>query len=591
MSEGKGNDEDVAAASDEAASVAARAVDAVARPVRAVRREAERTAGRVEEVGGAVKAQASDLTEAARRDDRGHWLALFACAMASVATAIDPPILQATSSAVQGALRVDPPAAVELVGLYYLVQAATMVIGGVLGDMIGMRRVLLVALWGMLGMSLLVALAPSLTFLVPAHVGLTLFGAVAYPLSLGAVMRTFGQRLMPIALGIYLSAHLIGALASPPLAQFLYNVAGFPATMVPAVLATLVAAIGVRRWVPVLEPGERLSLYDAVSLALWSVGMFGLVYATVAFAGGWGSLRGIIGLLGIILLVAAAFRLARGSTRLRLPRLPFRMLGLALFLGAVLAFAQSGPLLQLSNFLKGVQAYSPIASGIAILPYALAVFVVAMATGYALTRRYGVGQIELKVFRRPITVGMLGLGVSVMMLGLLEPDTDYLFIGVALTLLGAGASLANVPRTILLFQSVRMDRVGIAAGLNGSCFTLGQALGNFSLTAMIAVVGGATWQQQMVDAGMTTDQAVQAYETALQQIFLATVHPWLEPSMLDVASQIPGWTETFTAGFTASMLVVGAIALVSAAVAFVGLRGRSRAEEASLDEGLAAPAA
>jgi hypothetical protein len=64
-----------------------------------------------------------------------------------------------------------------------------------------------------------------------------------------------------------------------------------------------------------------------------------------------------------------------------------------------------------------------------------------------------------------------------------------------------------------------------------------------------------------------------AVEQGQRMVFLATAHPFMHPSYLDVARQIPGWDAVFTAALGAAMLIFGTIALLSAAVAVLGLRG------------------
>jgi hypothetical protein len=317
-----------------------------------------------------------------------------------------------------------------------------------------------------------------------------------------------------------------------------------------------------------------MSRLDAISFALWSVGMLALVYAIVAFAGGWGEAPEVAAVLGILCLLWAASRLARDTAHLHLPHVPFRIVGVTLFTGGVLGLAQSGSLLQLSNYLKGVQGYSDLESGLALAPFVVATLIASLATGFLLTRRYRVAAIDLRVFRRPIVLGLGLVAAALLLMSTLQVDSAYLPIGVALTLLGVGASAANVPRTDLLFRSVRTERVGVSAGLNGSCALLGEALGNVAVTTMIALSGAAAWQAGLIEAGMTPEQATSAYEDAQRAIFLATAHPYLEPSFLDVVQEIPGWDEIFTTGFTDAMLVLGVIALAAALVAFVGLRGR-----------------
>jgi MFS family permease len=557
-------------------------IEEAAESIEASARNAERRASSTAHAVTSAAAQARDqaggqlleLGQAARQDDPRHWRALAACIVAIVATAIDPPILQATSSGVQGALGIDPEGAAALVGLYYLVQAGAMVAGGVLGDLFGIRRVMLFGLAGMLVTSLIAASATTQPVLVAGSVGLALCSAIVVPLSLAAVMGTFGQRVLPVAIGLYLALQLVASLLAPPMARALFDAGGWAATYAPAILATVVAIVTGWRWLASKGPGDRMSRLDAISFALWSVGMLALVYAIVAFAGGWGEAPEVAAVLGILCLLWAASRLARDTARLHLPHVPFRILGVTLFTGGVLGLAQSGSLLQLSNYLKGVLDYSDVESGLALAPFVVATLIASLATGFLLTRRYRMAAIDLRVFRRPIVLGLGLVAAALLLMSTLQVDSAYLPVGVALTLLGAGASIANVPRTDLLFRSVRADRVGVSAGLNGSCALLGEALGNVAVTAMIALSGASAWQATLVDAGMTPEQAASTFGSAQRDIFLATAHPYLEPSFLDVVKEILGWDEIFTTGFTDAMLVLAVIALGAALVAFVGLRGR-----------------
>jgi DHA2 family multidrug resistance protein-like MFS transporter len=544
---------------------------------RSARGHAAQTVHAVGSATGQVRTQAAgqltELGHAARQDDPRHWRALTACILAAVAAAIDPPILQATSSGVQGALQAAPETAAIVIGVYYVIQAGFMVAGGVLGDLFGIRRVLLIGLGGMLASSVVAAAAPSLEVLIVASIGLSLSTAVVVPLSLAGVMSTFGQRVLPVAIALYLAIQLLASLAAPALSRLLFDTLGPGAIFGPAIIATLLASLAGLRWLRTDRRGERMRTLDALSLGLWSVGMLALVYALMAFAGGWGPGHEAAVILGVLSLLWAVRRLAR-HRHLHVPELPYRVLGITLFTGAVIALAQSGALLQLSNFLKGVQGYGDLASGAAMAPFALATLIASLATGAVLARRYRGSAVDLRVFRGPITAGVALIVVSLLMLGTLEMETGYLLIGAALAILGAGASIANVPRTDLLFRSVRGERVGIAAGLNGSSFLLGGALGNVAITAMIATSSATEWQVQLVDGGMTPEEAAAAYESAQRSLFLATAHPFNEPSYLDLAAQIPGWDAIFTSGFTDALLVLAAVTAVAALVAFLGLRAR-----------------
>lgn len=84
-----------------------------------------------------------------------------------------------------------------------------MVAGGVLGDRFGIRRVLLIGLAAMLVSSLVAASATTLEVLVVGTIGLALSTAVVVPLSLAAVMGTFGQRVLPVAIAVPAMAGLL----------------------------------------------------------------------------------------------------------------------------------------------------------------------------------------------------------------------------------------------------------------------------------------------------------------------------------------------------------------------------------------------
>ena len=74
---------------------------------------------------------------------------------------------------------------------------------------------------------------------------------------------------------------------------------------------------------------------------------------------------------------------------------------------------------------------------------------------------------------------------------------------------------------------------------------------------------------------MSATDAAAAFETAQRAVFLQTAHPFMEPSYLDIAKQVPGWAAVFTDGYTGAMVVFAAIALFGAAVAWLGLRDSS----------------
>ena len=321
------------------------------------------------------------------------------------------------------------------------------------------------------------------------------------------------------------------------------------ATWLPAIIFAGAGFIAAIRWLPRDKFGPRLATFDALTLTLWSMGMLALVYGIVAIVGGWGTGFWVAGLVGVVLVGWAAVRLSRrAGSRIHPPDVPFRVIGVALITGAIIALAQSGTLLQLSNFLKGVQGYGPLQSGLAFLPFGAATLVAALTTGVLLGNRLGAGPATLKTYRMPIAAGLLTLALAIASFATFRADTSYLFIGTALVVLGIGASVANVPRTALLFSSIERGRIGVAAGLNASCVVLGGALGNIAVTAMISLTTADSYRQVLIDAGMSPEQAAATFADLQYRIFVLTAPPFTGPVYIDVVKRLPGWADAVHAG-------------------------------------------
>ncbi len=89
-----------------------------------------------------------------------------------------------------------------------------------------------------------------------------------------------------------------------------------------------------------------------------------------------------------------------------------------------LGLGQSGALYQLSGFLKGVQGYSALASGVVLLPFALATLIASLAIGAVLGQRFrATGYVDAGWVRSLIVGGLLLAAATVMTRLVLRPIT------------------------------------------------------------------------------------------------------------------------------------------------------------------------
>jgi hypothetical protein len=122
----------------------------------------------------------------------------------------------------------------------------------------------------------------------------------------------------------------------------------------------------------------------------------------------------------------------------------------------------------ITQYLQFGRGYSPLEAGLATLPLALS-FLVFSPRSAALAERYGAA----RVMALGLTVVAAGFGI----LTTLTPDTPYLVVAAAFTVLGAGMSITAAPATSEIMTSVPLSKAGVGSAVNDTTRELGGALG------------------------------------------------------------------------------------------------------------------
>jgi len=256
-----------------------------------------------------------------------------------------------------------------------------------------------------------------------------------------------------------------------------------------------------------------------------------LVYALVnAGTWGWGSGR-VIGLLSAAAAAFAAFLVIESRTSKPLVRLGiFRSRTLSA--GNATMFLMMAGLYTLLFFpvldLGEVKGYSPLKTGLAILPWPVMMMVTGAICQYAI-KRVGV--------RIPLVTGLVLVAGGLFGYARLSPGESYaagMLPGILLT--AAGAGLAWQLLFLVATAKVRPEESGLASGLVNSAQQIGAAIG----LAALAVVAAARTSHVLAQVGgkPTASQTAQA----------------------------------LTLGFQRGFVIAGMIATVAAVVALLGVR-------------------
>jgi len=369
------------------------------------------------------------------------------------------------------------------VNAYTLTFAVLLLTGAALGDRFGRRRLFSLGLLLFTVASAAAALAPSIGALDAARAVQGVGGAIVMPLTLTILSAAVPAERRGLALGAWggisglavaLGPLVGGAVVSGISWHWIFWL-NVPIGLVLAPLA----------WRQLAESHGPTTRLDLPGLGLASAGLFGIVWGLVrGNSVGWGSPE-IVGALVGGAAVLAGF--VAWELRTPTPMLPMRFFrnrtfALANVASLFMFFGMFGSIFLLAQFFQTVQGYSPLASGLRVLPWtAMPIFIAPIAG--ALSDRIGGHK-------------LMGLGLALQASGLAwmaavsTPTISYGSLVAPFVLSGAGMALFFAPVANVVLSSVRPSEEGQASGAQNAIRELGGVFGVAVLASIFAHEGG-----------------------------------------------------------------------------------------------------
>jgi EmrB/QacA subfamily drug resistance transporter len=384
-------------------------------------------------------------------------------------------------------IRVDLGASLQslewTVNAYTLTFAVLLLTGAALGDRFGRRRMLALGLGIFTAGSLTAALAPSIELLNLARAVQGLGGAIVLPLTLTILSAAVPADKRGLALGVWGGisglAVALGPVVGGAIVQgiswqwiFWLNVP-IGIALIPLALIRLTESHG---------PATQL---DLPGLGLSAAGLFGIVWGLIrGNAQGWASTEIVGALVGgaVVLAAFVAWELRAESPMLPMRFFRNRTFTLANTASLFMFFGMFGSIFLLSQFFQTVQGYSPLGSGMRVLPWTLAPMFVAPIAGALSDKISG---------RTLIGAGLALQALGLAWLGLIStPTTPYSeFVG-PFILAGVGMGLFFAPVANVVLSAVRPAEEGQASGANNAIRELGGVFGVAVLASVFASLGG-----------------------------------------------------------------------------------------------------
>ncbi len=403
------------------------------------------------------------------------------------------------------------------VNAYTLTFAVLLLTGAALGDRFGRRRLFVFGILLFTAASAGAALATTANQLDIARAVQGVGGAIVAPLTLTILSAGVPAARRGLALGIWGGigglAIAIGPLVGGAVVSgFSWNWIFWLNVPIGLVLAPLAYA-------RLDETYGSDSAIDLRGLTLVSSGLLGIVWGLVrGNAHGWTSLGIVAPIVAGVFLVAAFIWWESRATSPMLPLAFFRNRTFALSNVASLFmfFGMFGSIFFLAQFFQTVQGYTPLQSGLRILPWtAMPIFVAPIAG--VLSDRIG-GQ---RLMAAGLALQAAGLA---WIAAISTPTMPYTHIIGAFVISGVGMALFFAPVANVVLSSVRPDQEGKASGANNAIREVGGVFGVAVLATIFSRVGGYQSAESFVH-GMTTAVYVGAGLVALGALAAALIPP------------------------------------------------------------------
>ena len=444
-----------------------------------------------------------------------------------------------------------------VVDAYALTLAATMLNAGSLGDLLGRKRVFLVAIALFTVASALCGAAQSPTWLIIARGVQGIGGAGMFAVSLAIISQEFHGRERGTAFGIWGATVGLAVAIGPLVGGALTTYVGWRwIFFVNIPIGVACVAAGLRELNETRD--EEHGAFDLAGLLTLTTGLFAFVLGLLRGNDwGWSSGR-VIGLFvaAALLLVSFAFIELRSEA----PMLDFRLFRVPTFTGAqITAFTISSGMfaqfLFLALYLESVLGYSAVKTGVIFLPLSLVSFVVAPIAG-RLSARFPV--------RLFLGGGLALVGVALLLMhGLTLSSTASALIP-GFVVGGIGIGLVNAPLAATAVSVVEPRRAGMASGINNTFRQVGIATGIAAL--------GAIFQSRIASSLPGPSHFTHAWAQAIASGSM------IPPGPKGGSTFPPGWILTphqaFINGLNSILFIAAFVLFAGAILAFVLVRER-----------------
>ncbi|WP_392671878.1 DHA2 family efflux MFS transporter permease subunit [Streptomyces sp. LN785] len=422
---------------------------------------------------------------------RTAWLVLVVVVTADIMDLIDSSVANLAGPSIHADLGGGQVTVQWVLSAYTAAFALGLVTSGRLGDLLGRRRLFLLGMTGFTLASLACGLAPDAVFLIIARTLQGLCGSVMIPQGLALVKVVFPPQHLRKALTPVGPLMGLTMVAGPILAGWLLHLDLFGSRWRSIFLINvpfgIIAAVLARRVLPRSggeDPAARLDL-TGVGLLTGASALL-IVPLIQGRELGWPVWTYAMMAAAVVLLALFVVSQRRSEHPVIAPSL-FRKRSFVVGLVIVAGFyaSLSAFVLVINLLLQQGMHWTPLRTGLTLIPWALGTAVAVLLAGAVLAEKLGRAGLHLGL--SVAVVGLLGLWWSVAHWG---ADLTVWKLAPALLLTGFGSGLVFVPLVDFIIGDATAEEVGTGAGLLNAVQQFAGAIGVAAIgTVFFARVG------------------------------------------------------------------------------------------------------
>lgn len=404
-------------------------------------------------------------------DDNVKWFTLIAACFGLFMAILDNLVVNIALPTISRDLDARTTELQWVISAYTLVFASLQITAGGLGDRFGRKRWFMIGLVIFTGVSFVAAFSNSMNMLIGLRALQGLGAALIMPLSLSLISNAFPPEERGRAIGIWSAISVSSIALGPVIGGAIVEYFSWGWIFLINVPIGIIALLVTKAVVRESHDESGTVATDIPGTVLITAGIASLTWALIqAGERGWTDTY-ILLAFAIAIVILPVFIWVELHTEK--PMIPMNFFRSRTFVGAnidsfMISFLITGVSFFLTLYQQNIHGFSPIRTGLALLPMVLVMMVLSPLSGSMVNK---VGP------RKLISFGMTVTGIGTGLFLLAGVGVPYWQILPAFLMMGFGMSFIWAPMTTAVLNSVSSDKSGIASAVNGSLREIGTAFG------------------------------------------------------------------------------------------------------------------